>query len=73
MQVTPLNDQQLIFKYLDGDERAFEELLDEANNLKSTHGCKTRDKGTEKCFGLTAVFTRDSGEEVYKMGKGKFT
>ena len=27
MQVTPLNDQQLIVRYLDGDERAFEELL----------------------------------------------
>lgn len=27
MQVTPLNDQQLIAQYLDGDERAFEELL----------------------------------------------
>ncbi|MBR9922517.1 MAG: sigma-70 family RNA polymerase sigma factor [Bacteroidetes bacterium] len=27
MQVTPLNDQQLIHSYLDGDERAFEELL----------------------------------------------
>ncbi len=27
MQVTPLNDQQLIARYLDGDERAFEELL----------------------------------------------
>lgn len=27
MQVTPLNDQQLIHNYLDGDERAFEELL----------------------------------------------
>jgi RNA polymerase sigma factor (sigma-70 family) len=27
MQVTPLNDQQLISTYLDGDERAFEELL----------------------------------------------
>ena len=28
MQVTPLNDQQLIARYLEGDERAFEELLD---------------------------------------------
>ncbi len=27
MQVTPLNDQQLITNYLAGDERAFEELL----------------------------------------------
>lgn len=27
MQVTPLNDQQLIHNYLQGDERAFEELL----------------------------------------------
>ncbi len=27
MQVTPLNDQQLIASYLDGNERAFEELL----------------------------------------------
>lgn len=27
MQVTSLNDQQLIYNYLDGDERAFEELL----------------------------------------------
>ena len=27
MQVTPLNDQQLIGRYLEGDERAFEELL----------------------------------------------
>ena len=27
MQVTPLNDQQLIYNYLQGDERAFEELL----------------------------------------------
>ncbi|NRB46422.1 MAG: sigma-70 family RNA polymerase sigma factor [Saprospiraceae bacterium] len=27
MQVTPLNDQQLIARYLEGDERAFEELL----------------------------------------------
>ncbi|MCR9103173.1 MAG: sigma-70 family RNA polymerase sigma factor [bacterium] len=27
MQVTPLNDQQLINNYLSGDERAFEELL----------------------------------------------
>lgn len=27
MQVTPLNDQQLIASYLEGDERAFEELL----------------------------------------------
>jgi len=27
MQVTPLNDQQLIVCYLDGNERAFEELL----------------------------------------------
>ena len=27
MQVTPLNDQQLIVRYLDGDEKAFEELL----------------------------------------------
>ena len=27
MQVKPLNDQQLIAHYLDGDERAFEELL----------------------------------------------
>lgn len=27
MQVTPLNDQQLIHQYLDGDQRAFEELL----------------------------------------------
>ncbi|MEM1321691.1 MAG: sigma-70 family RNA polymerase sigma factor [Bacteroidota bacterium] len=27
MQVTPLNDQQLIARYLNGDERAFEELL----------------------------------------------
>jgi RNA polymerase sigma factor (sigma-70 family) len=27
MQVTPLNDQQLIAQYLEGDERAFEELL----------------------------------------------
>ncbi len=27
MQVTPLNDQALIARYLDGDERAFEELL----------------------------------------------
>ncbi len=27
MQVTLLNDQQLIARYLDGDERAFEELL----------------------------------------------
>ncbi|MCB0707148.1 MAG: sigma-70 family RNA polymerase sigma factor [Saprospiraceae bacterium] len=27
MQVTPLNDQQLIHCYLDGDQRAFEELL----------------------------------------------
>jgi RNA polymerase sigma factor (sigma-70 family) len=27
MQVTPLNDEQLIQLYLDGDERAFEELL----------------------------------------------
>ena len=27
MKVTPLNDQQLIHQYLDGDQRAFEELL----------------------------------------------
>lgn len=27
MQVTPLNDQQLIISYLDGNEKAFEELL----------------------------------------------
>lgn len=27
MQVTSLNDKQLIYNYLDGDERAFEELL----------------------------------------------
>ena len=27
MQVTPLNDQQLIARYLEGDERSFEELL----------------------------------------------
>lgn len=27
MQVTTLNDQQLIYQYLDGNERAFEELL----------------------------------------------
>jgi RNA polymerase sigma factor (sigma-70 family) len=27
MQVTPLNDQQLIYSYLNGNERAFEELL----------------------------------------------
>lgn len=27
MQVMPLNDQQLIARYLDGDERSFEELL----------------------------------------------
>ena len=27
MQVTPLSDQQLIARYLEGDERAFEELL----------------------------------------------
>ncbi|MEY3367693.1 MAG: hypothetical protein RI973_848 [Bacteroidota bacterium] len=27
MQVTPLNDQQLIARYLDGDEKAFQELL----------------------------------------------
>lgn len=27
MQVTTLNDQQLIFRYLEGNERAFEELL----------------------------------------------
>ncbi|MEM8906668.1 MAG: RNA polymerase subunit sigma-24, partial [Bacteroidota bacterium] len=27
MQVTPLSDQQLIGQYLQGDERAFEELL----------------------------------------------
>ncbi|TXB62468.1 RNA polymerase sigma factor [Phaeodactylibacter luteus] len=27
MQVTPLNDQQLISNYLEGDEKAFEELL----------------------------------------------
>jgi len=27
MQVTPLNDQQLIVNYLQGDERSFEELL----------------------------------------------
>ncbi len=27
MQVTPLNDQQLIHQYLGGDQRAFEELL----------------------------------------------
>ncbi len=27
MQVTSLNDQQLIHRYLDGDERSFEELL----------------------------------------------
>ena len=28
MQVTPINDHQLIAQYLDGDERAFKELLD---------------------------------------------
>ncbi len=28
MQVTPINDQQLIARYLDGDERSFKELLD---------------------------------------------
>jgi RNA polymerase sigma-70 factor (ECF subfamily) len=28
MQVTPVNDQQLIAQYLNGDERAFKELLD---------------------------------------------
>lgn len=27
MQVTPMNDQQLIARYLDGDEKAFQELL----------------------------------------------
>ena len=27
MQVTPLNDQQLITSYLEGNEKAFEELL----------------------------------------------
>ena len=32
MQVVPLNDQQLIAKYLDGDERSFEELLTRHKN-----------------------------------------
>ncbi len=32
MQVTPLNDQELISKYLGGDERAFEELLSRHKN-----------------------------------------
>jgi RNA polymerase sigma-70 factor (ECF subfamily) len=53
MQVTPLNDQQLIDRYLQGDERAFEELLN---------------RYQEKIFTSIYLFVRDEAlaEDIFQ-------